>query len=293
MRGLLAFVLIPALLLGTPAWASAQADDGAAELDAVRALILKSDYQGAQLSTTLYCKKIAEILRQSSSPGGVPKNLMQTPGAAGRERLLLMVDQVKQMHSSGDLWSTLKYADTLREALREEYRRSLPTPAQRLEKVERLVQGSTGTRRMQALSMAAKAAMEAGDTEKARNYSSQVLRTADPSSKDWRQADALYLGHIIAGRVALRSRDLDGAKRHLTESTSVISASPSAAALGPDIPFAAELIEAGERDLVLSYLAECAKWWKADAGQIAQWSEMIRQGKQPWAEWIQLRSPAR
>jgi hypothetical protein len=292
MRVIFIAVLVLVVFPGVAPWAAGQQDDGSAELASTRALILKNDYRGAQLGATTYCLKIAAILRNSPRPSAPPKNLLSAPGATVNERLLSMLDQVAQMQSSGDLWSAMKYADTLRLALGDEIRRSRPTPAQRQEQVEQLIQSSTGTRRMMALSLFAKAAFEAGDFEKARNYSSESLRLADPSKSTWRQADAVYLAHIIAGRLALRSQDLDGARRHLTESIAPMSSAPSVAAMGPDIPFAAELVAAGEKDAVITYLAECAKWLKADEGKTAQWSEMIRQGKQPWAEWIQLHPPA-
>lgn len=293
MRGLFVILLTLASSPIISLWAAGQQEDGAAELATARAQILKNDYPGAQLSISLYRGKIVMMLRQSPGPAGNAKDLIMPPGATGRDHLLSMLDQVAQMQSSGDLKSTLNYATALWYAVAEERRRTRPTPAQRLETMEQLIQASTGSRRMMALSMAAKAALEAGHTGKARNYSNETLRLAGPPVNTWRQADALYLAHIIAGRLALRSQDLDGARRHLTAAAGIMSAAPSAAAMGPDIPFAAELVDAGERDAVLSYLSDCARYWKADDGKTAQWSELIRQGKQPWAEWIQLHPPAR
>jgi hypothetical protein len=293
MRAILIVSLIWVLPLDAWPLTLVQAADAVTEFEAVRTLILKGDYFGAQNIVTQYRSKTLKAVRQSPNSGTPPKDLMAPPTASDRDHLLLLLDQASQAHALGDLWYALKYANTLCLALQQEHLKTRPTPAQRQEQVEQLIQSSTGTRRMMALSLSAKAAFEAGDFEKARNYSSESLRLADPSKRTWRQSDALYSAHIIAGRLALRSQDLDGARRHLTESLATVSSAPSVAAMGPDIPFAAELVAAGENDAVLKDLAECAKWWKADEGKTAEWSELIRQGRQPWAEWMQLHPPAR
>jgi hypothetical protein len=42
-----------------------------------------------------------------------------------------------------------------------------------------------------------------------------------------------------------------------------------------------ELLQKGERNTVLDYLALCAKFWKTGAPQLDSWSETVRNGQTP------------
>ena len=57
--------------------------------------------------------------------------------------------------------------------------------------------------------------------------------------------------------------------------------SPQLNSFGPNMTLAKELLEKGQSEVVLQYLALCKKFWKMDRGQLDEWSATIRGGGIP------------
>jgi len=86
--------------------------------------------------------------------------------------------------------------------------------------------------------------------------------------------------NTILGRVALRSGDVNGAKEYLLNSSKP-EAAKDISLSGPSMVLAKELLEQGERDAVLQYLANCQALWPRGEEVLQLWMAEIKRGKTP------------
>lgn len=88
--------------------------------------------------------------------------------------------------------------------------------------------------------------------------------------------------HQTLGRIALLKNDLKTAKEELIKSIEV-SLDPALKTVGPKMILAQELLEKGEKEIVLKYLDRIQKFWKAQGAQeeINRWKTEIKEGKIP------------
>lgn len=119
---------------------------------------------------------------------------------------------------------------------------------------------------------AAKAALEAGDVEKARGYAEEVL------AQSGSDGDQVHQGHLILGRIALRAGDMAKAREHLLAAGKT-PGSPALNSFGPNMLLAKELLEKGEREGVLEYFRLCGSFWKKD--KLDAWAREVRAGEIP------------
>jgi hypothetical protein len=110
---------------------------------------------------------------------------------------------------------------------------------------------------------------------------------------DWNYGNIIYDMHSLLGRIALREGDVAAAKRHLEESGKT-PGSPQLDSFGPDFVLAGELLQKGERDVVLEHLDKIAVFWanpdRNPSGsslplehqkEIEKWKQTIRAGQIP------------
>ena len=126
----------------------------------------------------------------------------------------------------------------------------------------------------------ATAALEDGDTAKAEQYASEALKLASEFRNSWNYGNAIHKGNIILGRIALQSGDVTGAEQHLLAAGQT-PGSPQLDSFGPNMTLAKDLLEKGERDTVLAYLQECAKFWKMGGSQLQEWVAKVKAGGIP------------
>ena len=50
---------------------------------------------------------------------------------------------------------------------------------------------------------------------------------------------------------------------------------------GPNMSLASDLLEKGEREVVLEYFELCRKFWQLDMGRLDKWSQEIKSGTIP------------
>jgi hypothetical protein len=86
--------------------------------------------------------------------------------------------------------------------------------------------------------------------------------------------------NTILGRIALRSGDVAHAKKYLLDSSGPDAAKDISLA-GPTMVLAKELLEQGERDAVLQYLANCLPLWSRGENILQMWINDIKNGKTP------------
>ena len=76
--------------------------------------------------------------------------------------------------------------------------------------------------------------------------------------------------------------DIERAKEHLLAAGNT-SGSPQLNSFGPNMTLAKELLEQGERDVVLEYFRLCAKFWKSRShlGTLEEWANQVKAGMVP------------
>jgi tetratricopeptide (TPR) repeat protein len=145
---------------------------------------------------------------------------------------------------------------------------------------ERALEKVKGDQRFYALGDMATEALEAGDAAKAEQYASELLQSAQQFKNDWNYGNAVHKGNIVLGRVALRRSDMRGAKQRLLAAGET-PGSPQLDSFGPNMTLAKELLEKGEREVVLAYLQSCAKFWKMGGDKLQDWIATVKAGGVP------------
>lgn len=140
--------------------------------------------------------------------------------------------------------------------------------------------------RSDLLEDAAQYAYNASEYGKAKTYATELLGGVGV----WNRSDngnAIHYGNIVLGRLALRGGDVASAKRHLIEAGKT-PGSPDLDSFGPSMDLAKELLEKGERSVVLEYLDLCNKFWDASCQDtnegeksIPSWKRIIAEGGIP------------
>lgn len=72
--------------------------------------------------------------------------------------------------------------------------------------------------------------------------------------------------------------DVALARHHLVEAGRVEGSAPLGS-FGPNMSLAAELLERGEKDVVLEYFELCSKFWPSE--KLADWAAMVKGGRMP------------
>lgn len=155
----------------------------------------------------------------------------------------------------------------------------METARQALKQFERSLASTVDEReRSYKLKYLAKAAFEAGDMKKARAYATELLNKA--IQNNWNYGNAVHHGNLILGRLALKSGDLEKAKEHLIEAGKT-PGSPQLNSFGPNMTLAKELLEKGEREIVIEYFQLCAKFWKMRRDRLEKWTSIVKEGGIP------------
>ena len=121
-------------------------------------------------------------------------------------------------------------------------------------------------------------AFEADDNVVAQKYAEELLQHV-PQQGQY-DCGTLHYGNLILGRIALKNGNIGEAKSRLLEAGR-IAGSASLDSFGPNMMLAKELLEKGQREVVLQYFDECADFWKHDHGKLDEWRAVIRGGGTP------------
>ena len=153
---------------------------------------------------------------------------------------------------------------------------------------EELRQGLSGVKEddpasAQQMLTLARAAMDAGDVDRAAGLAKLLLAMTPMLGEDPKTArgvdDIKHHSYIILGRVALRKGDVEAAKADLLDAGRV-KGGQLLAFYGPNMSLAKELLERGERDVVLQFLALCRKFWGFPE-KLEPWIAAIKKGELP------------
>lgn len=159
--------------------------------------------------------------------------------------------------------------------------RPRPTAQDRLDQARKELDSARSEKeRFYALRDVAKESLVMGKTEDARRYANELLTLLAKFQGDWNYGNAVHDGNLVLGRIAVTEGQLDEAKRYLIEAGKS-PGSPQLDSFGPNMSLAKDLLEKGEKDVVLEYFALCRKFWKMGSASLDQWTSEVKGGKTP------------
>ncbi len=128
----------------------------------------------------------------------------------------------------------------------------------------------------------AKLAFVAGNFDEASEAALKCLSLAFTFGQNWNDGNAVHNSNSILGRVALKSGNIEAAKKHLALA-GASPGSPQLNSFGPDMELAEELFAAGETESVVAYLEALKKFWSSGckSGDLARGIDQIRRGEVP------------
>ena len=123
----------------------------------------------------------------------------------------------------------------------------------------------------------AKMALTANQYEKATGYANAMLAEDSP---DRNSGDHIHHGNLVLGRIALAEGDIEEAKRRLIAAGKT-TGSPSLNSFGPKMMLAKELLQKGEKEVVLEYFRHCARFWEMGQDRLEEWSDLVQANRVP------------
>ena len=142
---------------------------------------------------------------------------------------------------------------------------------------ERAYDLSEGFSRFYLLVDLAKVAFMANQYEKAGEYANTMLAEDSP---DWNLGNRIHHGNLVLGRIALAEGDIEEAKRRLIAAGKT-TGSPPLVSFGPNMMLARELLQKGEKEVVLEYFSLCSKFWEMGQDSLEEWSDLVRANRVP------------
>ena len=148
--------------------------------------------------------------------------------------------------------------------------------------LKKLQGATTDEDRFYALDDAAKEGYALGHYDEARQYALQLQEAATRFQKDWNYGNAIQDSNEVLGRLALREGRMEEAKADLL-AAGRSPGSPVMNSFGPNMSLANDLLQKGEKDVVIQYLELCRVFWlkKCEFGKLDRWEADIRAGHQP------------
>ncbi|CAN5568061.1 hypothetical protein BH10ACI2_BH10ACI2_13780 [soil metagenome] len=135
----------------------------------------------------------------------------------------------------------------------------------------------------------ATAAVAANDAARAEEYANELIETAKKLKETPGPlrggfgfvSEANFYGNTVLGHVAIKANNIESAKQYLLLAGDV-DGSPVLNSSGPGMSLVKLLLEKGERDTVMKFFDQCAKFWKNDEGRLVMWKDTVAAGHMPY-----------
>lgn len=125
----------------------------------------------------------------------------------------------------------------------------------------------------------AKAAFSADQLDQAHHYAELMLQNTEAG---WNSGNRVHHGNLVLGRIALRAGNIEEARSRLIAAGNT-TGSPQLNSFGPNMSLAKELLEIGEREVVLEYFKLCSRFWDSDRAKdtLDKWGVLAAAGRIP------------
>lgn len=134
--------------------------------------------------------------------------------------------------------------------------------------------------RFYELGRTAKDAFNDGKFDVAKQSADELLSMAPSYPRDWNYGNAIQDGNLVLGRLALKDGRIDEAKERLLAAGNS-PGSPQMDSFGPNMSLAKDLLDKGERDVVLQYFDLCRKFWELGQSKLDEWTADVKSGTTP------------
>jgi hypothetical protein len=241
-----------------------------------------------RVKTELEASKDVDLLltvdNELSTKGGIAQMSGSTFDALGFAEFLL--DRVEKLPGGGDqsfLRARISLGRIIRAKSPDEVANAARSRYQQLERALSLTHLTDDPDRANQFLELASAALDAGEKNRAVAIANQLIALV-PKLREHQAntsiADSIWHHtHLILGRAALRQGDLAGAKSNLLEAGRV-NGGTLLSSFGPNMTLAKELLERGEKKVVLEYFELCRKFWKS-SDAMNSWIEAVKRGQIP------------
>jgi len=146
--------------------------------------------------------------------------------------------------------------------------------------VARLQKAKSEEDRFYALGDAAKQAFTKGDYTDAKTCAEELATLAPKYKGNWNYGNAIQDSNVVLGRLALREGRVEDAKSHLIEAGKS-PGSPQMNSFGPNVSLAKDLLEKGEKQIVIEYFTLCKSFWEMHRGRLDDWIALAQGGRVP------------
>lgn len=126
----------------------------------------------------------------------------------------------------------------------------------------------------------AKLAANVGDTARAEKYARELVALAERHPGEAAYGPAWHDGHMVLGRVALMRKAVPEARAHLLKAGQAAGGG-TLTSFGPNMRLASELLDLGEKRVVLEYLQLCKVFWNGPHTPVDRWIQDIEAGRKP------------
>ncbi|MFI6996636.1 tetratricopeptide repeat protein [Nocardia sp. NPDC050175] len=126
----------------------------------------------------------------------------------------------------------------------------------------------------------AKDSFNAGRIEEARAYAQELMAVTPQYQGNWNYGNAVHDANMVLGRIAVREGHINDAKNYLLAAGQT-PGSPQLDTFGPNMSLAKDLLEKGERQVVLEYFELCRRFWEMHRGRLDKWSQLVNVGMIP------------
>jgi hypothetical protein len=146
--------------------------------------------------------------------------------------------------------------------------------------VAALKKAKTEEERFYHLGRAAKELFDEGNYTQAHLYANELKGLTDKYKGNWNYGNAIQDSNLVMGRIVLRNGNIEVAKQYLLEAGKS-PGSPQMDTFGPNLSLAKDLLEKGERDVVVDYFTACKVFWKMHDGRLDDWIASAKAGNIP------------
>ena len=150
--------------------------------------------------------------------------------------------------------------------------------------IAKLMETKTEEERFYALGRAAKCSIDVGKIEEAKELAKELQKLMQKYPNNWNYGNAIQDTNIVFGRIAILEGRIEDARKHLLEAGKS-PGSPQMNSFGPNMGLAKDLLEKGEKEVVLQYFELCSIFWtKKDDMRKQKTEDILKE----WAQQVSL-----
>ncbi len=235
--------------------------------------ILKSDYDLYNKIENLW----NQLLTANPNNANIMGNMARFYTNENNEKSIHLYQKAKSLDPSNYRWPNgLAHLYKLQSGRQSQHRDTLLQKAlTEYELGQSLMQDKDS--KIYTMPYLAQIAFDLGQYEKAKTYAEQLIKI---STEIRTPGIGIFHGNHLLGRLAMLDNDIPAAKKYLQKAGKT-SGGPALNSFGPKMTLAKELLEVGEKEVVLEYFSNCRKFWSRGNDKLDQWTQDVKNDRIP------------